>query len=615
MNKQVHRTFFLGMLISILCGAAALFGQASTGSQLQTAGGSSAPEKPLSAFVHVNVIPMDRDVVLPDQTVLVRGDRIIGFGAAGKTPVPDGSFIIDGQGLFILPGLTDAHVHLDRMIGARPDFGDAPLFLAYGVTSVFNLRGEPQHVAVKKLIEDGKIVAPDLFNAGEFVNEPRVKTPEEVEREVRDQSLAGYDLIKFREVIDFKDWRILTTKGLEKNPYLRLGEAARKAGMPFLGHAPYRVGLAGLLRAKQSPAHMNELANLYFFPPLLGKRDGFMTLTKWLCLALFGFFLLGSVVRILTRVFRRILKPGTEQAIRGLGPILGLAGLAVVCAGLWILVVPPGRLFGQIWLLVMLSAASLFYVIGVVRFLIRSVRSPRVPSVSASTKALGLIIGLVALGFAVSMFRWVPLAWRGSDLVMDRVARDLRRAGVSVESTLVIYETGMGTRDGYRFEQRIQDPAFRFLPQSLQKEWSGIRQMLPNWMMKVWGRQPEFNRRLAGALYRAGVPLLAGTDALGAPFIIPGASLHQELELLAESGLSPYDVLRAATFEPARFLGKGADFGTIAAGKRANLVLVKANPFKDLAALRNPVGVMVRGIWLPREKLNEMLSALSRDGN
>jgi hypothetical protein len=609
MNKAIRSIGLLGMFLFILCEAP----QAE--SRPQAVSGPSGSEKPLSAFVHVNVIPMDREVVLLDQNVLVRGDRLIGFGPADKTPVPDGSVIIDGLGLFLLPGLTDAHVHIDQMVGARPDFGDAPLFLANGVTSVFNLRGEPQHVAIKKFVQEGKILAPDLYNAGEFVNEPRVNSPEEAEREVRTQFQAGYDIIKFREVIDFKDWRVLTTTGLEVNAYLRLGEAARKAGLPFLGHAPYRVGLTGLLRGKQSLAHMNELSNLYFFPPLLGKPDGFMTITEWLCLALLGFFLLGGIFRLLAYGFFRTSRPGIARAAEHLRPAIRLAGLAAVCAALWILVVPPGRLFGQVWLLAVLTAASILFWTGVIRLLVRSIKTRSDRTISIFSQVLNLVALLAALGVAVSMVRWVPLAWRGSDVVMDRVARNLKRAGVAVESTLVLYEIGMGTRDGFRYEQRIQDPSFRYLPQSLQKAWSEIRQMVPDWIVKVWARQPEFNRKLTGALYRAGVPILAGTDALGAPFIIPGASLHQELQLLSESGLSPYEVLRAATLEPARFLGKESDFGTIAAGKRASLVLVEKNPLQDLAALRKPVGVMVRGIWLPQDKLHDMLLDMSRDGN
>src|SRR5512136_1751501 len=105
MNKPIRSIGLLGMLLFILSEGphAESYPQAVTG--------PSCSEKPLSAFVHVNVIPMDQEVVLLDQNVLVRGDRIIGFGNADKTPVPKGSVIIDGQGLFLLPGLTDAHVH------------------------------------------------------------------------------------------------------------------------------------------------------------------------------------------------------------------------------------------------------------------------------------------------------------------------------------------------------------------------------------------------------------------------------------------------------------------------------------------------------------------------
>ncbi|MGA2858094.1 MAG: amidohydrolase family protein [Candidatus Sulfotelmatobacter sp.] len=107
------------------------------------------------------------------------------------------------------------------------------------------------------------------------------------------------------------------------------------------------------------------------------------------------------------------------------------------------------------------------------------------------------------------------------------------------------------------------------------------------------------------------MPLLLGTDALGAPLAIPGASAHQELQLLVESGLTPYEALRTATVNPAKFLGKEDEFGTITVGKRADLLLVSGNPLADIHTLQNPVGVMVRGQWLPAEKLQDMLGALA----
>jgi hypothetical protein len=599
---------FLLALSSIYLASSPAWGAVTPSGHAREAGPEDPGEDlPRLAFVHVQVIPLEDGAVLPDHTVLIQGDRIVGLGPSRTTPLPEGTTVIDGAGAFLLPGLTDAHVHLDQEIGARPDFGDAPLFLAYGVTTVFNLRGGPQHLDWKRRIQEGRLLAPNLYNAGEFVNEPRVNTAEEAEREVQAQFQAGYDILKFREVIDFKDWRVLTTKGLEKSAYLRLNESARRAGMPLIGHAPYRVGLAGLLQAGQSLAHMNELANLYFLPPLSLRGEVFMTAARWSFLALLLFSLLGAAFLLISRILGSSSNLPAAEGKRIIHSVIRLLILAVVSILLWILVVPPGRLFGRTWLLLLVSGVSAFYLIDVLRLLLASLRPRSQRPLPVFAKVLRLVALLAAVSFAASLVRWVPFAWRGSAGVMNRVAQDLKKAGVRVESTLVLYETGRGVREGFRYEDRIQDPAFPFLPTPLQKQWKEIRQMLPPWMVKVWGRHPEFTRKLTGALYHAGVPIIAGTDALGAPFIIPGASLHQELQLLKESGLSPYDVIRAATMEPARFLGKEAEFGSITAGKRADLILVEGNPLEDLSSLKKLRGVMVRGIWLPRKKLDEML--------
>ena len=180
-----------------------------------------------------------------------------------------------------------------------------------------------------------------------------------------------------------------------------------------------------------------------------------------------------------------------------------------------------------------------------------------------------------------------------------------------MQSTLVIYETGFAMREGYRYPELLKDPAFPYLPVQLQEQWRGIKDSVPSLTKKLWQRQPEFNRALAEALHKAGVPVMAGTDALGFQFLIPGTSLHKELRLLEESGFTPYEVLQAATTIPAKFLGKDDEFGTIAPGKRADVLLVEGNPLEDLAFLEKPLGVMVRGIWLPREKLDQMLEPLA----
>jgi imidazolonepropionase-like amidohydrolase len=97
-----------------------------------------------------------------------------------------------------------------------------------------------------------------------------------------------------------------------------------------------------------------------------------------------------------------------------------------------------------------------------------------------------------------------------------------------------------------------------------------------------------------GALRRAGVPILAGTDA-PAPGLAHGLSLHRELELLVRSGLTPLEALAAATSEPARVFGF-RDRGRIAAGLRADVVLVDGDPSADITATRNIVGVWKLGV-------------------
>ena len=193
------------------------------------------------------------------------------------------------------------------------------------------------------------------------------------------------------------------------------------------------------------------------------------------------------------------------------------------------------------------------------------------------------------------------------------MAARLRDAGISVQTTLVVYEAGLGGVDATA--RVLNDPSFAFLTPQTQSLWRGIADRpRPGFLMQlieVPPRYAEFTRAIAGSLHRNGVQLLAGTDAMGIPMIIPGSSLLHELDLLQQSGLTPYEVIRTATVNPARFLGKEKEFGTITVGKRADLILLERNPLDDLSAFNQPVGVMVRGRWLPRESLQKLLSALN----
>jgi imidazolonepropionase-like amidohydrolase len=115
---------------------------------------------------------------------------------------------------------------------------------------------------------------------------------------------------------------------------------------------------------------------------------------------------------------------------------------------------------------------------------------------------------------------------------------------------------------------------------------------------------------LVRALRDAVARLLLGTDETN-PFIVAGFSVHDELSLLVEAGLSPYEALRAGTATPAEFLGQAGEFGVVAERARADLVLVEGNPLEDVGNARLPAGVMVRGRWLEREELDGILEAVA----
>jgi len=99
-------------------------------------------------------------------------------------------------------------------------------------------------------------------------------------------------------------------------------------------------------------------------------------------------------------------------------------------------------------------------------------------------------------------------------------------------------------------------------------------------------------RQIVGSMSRSGVKLLAGSDG---PLDGAAARLHEELELLVQSGLSPLQALQAATRNPAEFLSRLDSLGTVSPGKRADLVLLDANPLEDIRNVRRVAAVVLSG--------------------
>ena len=119
----------------------------------------------------------------------------------------------------------------------------------------------------------------------------------------------------------------------------------------------------------------------------------------------------------------------------------------------------------------------------------------------------------------------------------------------------------------------------------------------------------EFHRRLVKALKAEGVPMVAGTDAMTSG-VVGGFSLHEELELLVGAGMTNEEALASATRLPAIWLGVDGDRGTVEVGKRADLVLLDANPLANISNIRKIAGVFVNGRWLDRAALDALMADL-----
>jgi imidazolonepropionase-like amidohydrolase len=163
---------------------------------------------------------------------------------------------------------------------------------------------------------------------------------------------------------------------------------------------------------------------------------------------------------------------------------------------------------------------------------------------------------------------------------------------VQVDPTLVVFRNMILLNDR---EEIHSHPDLAHVPRRMLDYWRAFRQRsnLPPETRESRRKEVAKYQELTGLLQRAGVPLLAGTDT-PEPFVPPGFSLHQELELLVQSGLSPAAALAAATINNARALNQQDRLGTVAAGKLADIVILNADPTVDIRNTRR-IHAVVRG--------------------
>lgn len=140
----------------------------------------------------------------------------------------------------------------------------------------------------------------------------------------------------------------------------------------------------------------------------------------------------------------------------------------------------------------------------------------------------------------------------------------------------------------------------------------GIARTLDTDPLAVRARFVRHELDLVRKLYAAGVGFLAGTDTPAGVDLIPGVSLHLELQRFVAAGFTPLEALQTATLNPAKYYHRLQDFGSVQVGRLADLVLLSANPLEDITNTRKITGVLADGQYLARPDLDALLRRLQQ---
>lgn len=190
-------------------------------------------------FTNVNVLPMDREVILANQTVVVKNGKIMAVSPAAKARYSKSAVVINGQGKYLLPGLAEMHAHVPPQNEIEPMQEVLTLFLANGITTIRGMLGHPRHLELRSKIRSGEILGPNFYTTGPSFSGQSVKTPAEAVALVRQQKEAGYDYLKLHP-------------GLNLETFEAMARTAKEVNIPFVGHVSTAVGVQRAIAAGYS---------------------------------------------------------------------------------------------------------------------------------------------------------------------------------------------------------------------------------------------------------------------------------------------------------------------------------------------------------------------------
>ena len=222
----------------------------------------------------------------------------------------------------------------------------------------------------------------------------------------------------------------------------------------------------------------------------------------------------------------------------------------------------------------------------------------------------GYIEGLAPAG-SESQFFGFNLVAQADRSKLPALVAATKKSGAWIVPTQSLFESMLGTRSP---DELVAMPEMKYWPAATVAQWKkntiDTRQGL-GVTAETSQKYNELRRDIMQALYRGGVPFLLGSDAPQF-WNVPGFSLLREMEAMAKAGFTPYQILESGSRNVAKYVNQESEFGTVAAGKRADLVLLNANPLTNVSNWGNKAGVMVRGKYYDAAEIEKRLGELNQ---
>jgi len=448
----------------------------------RTAAQAPASEDGIFGITHVTVIDVVTGSATKNATVVIRGNRIERIDSKHRAKIPKSAKVIDASGKYLIPGLSDMHVH--TFFGTWIPGGrevTLPLFVTNGVTGIRDMGSELDLIlAARKDIQEHRQIGPRMIVAGPMLDGPKSQFPASIAIATPEDGRRAVQMLKSREV-DF----IKIQSYVPRDAYFAVADECKKAGITFVGHVPDAIRGAEASNAGQKS-----------FEHLIGIFEGSST--------------------------------AEDELLKG----------------------------------------------------------PKGPAHFLDTYDPQKEAALIALLAKNRTWQCPTLFWERGQWLID--SPELKA-------------------------EVANDPEAKYAPRYWrEKSWpsftDSIVKTLDTDPLPVREKFVEHELEIVKRLHDASVPLLAGTDTAAGVDVLPGFSLHHELERFVAAGLTPLEALQTATINPAQFMGKTADFGTIAPGKIADLVLLDANPLDDIRNAAKIRAVIADGRYFSRADLDEMLA-------